>query len=134
FEPCGLTTMYAMRYGALPVTRAVGGLVDTVEDAGIVNAGDDLGSGFAFAKATPKDMEDSQMRASSWYHDSEAWKRLQRRAMLRDFGWERSAQRYLELYVALLGKTSPRVDDQPPARDDHPITPPIPCDALQMGG
>jgi starch synthase len=134
FEPCGLTTMYAMRYGALPVTRAVGGLVDTVEDAGIVNAGDDLGSGFAFTKATPKDMEDSLTRASSWYHDSEAWKRLQRRAMLRDFGWKRSAQRYLELYAALLDGTPPRVDARVPARDVHPIAPPVPCDAPQMGG
>jgi starch synthase len=80
-------------------SRALSEVVDTVEDAGIVNTGDDLGSGFAFAKATPDDMEDSVMRASSWYHDSEAWKRLQRRAMLRDFGWKRSAQRYLELYV-----------------------------------
>ncbi|TXL72745.1 glycogen synthase GlgA [Vineibacter terrae] len=134
FEPCGLTTMYAMRYGALPVTRAVGGLVDTVEDAGTVNADDDLGSGFAFARATVDDMEDSLIRASSWYHDSDAWKRLQRRAMLRDFGWKRSAQRYLELYAALLGGAPPRFDERPPARDEYPIAPSVPCDALQMGG
>jgi starch synthase len=134
FEPCGLTTMYAMRYGALPVTRAVGGLVDTVEDAGIVNAGDDFGCGFAFAKATPDDMEDSLMRASSWYLDSEAWKRLQRRAMVRDFGWKRSAQQYLGLYFALLDGTPPRAGERRPSRDDHPIAPPAPCDALQMGG
>jgi glycogen synthase len=93
----------------------------------------DLGSGFAFAKATPDDMENSLMRASSWYHDSKAWKRLQRRAMLRDFGWKRSAQRYLELYVALLGGTPPWVDERPPARDDHPVAPSIPHDAPQMG-
>lgn len=69
-----------------------------------MNAGDDVGSGFAFAKTTPDDMEDSLMRATWWYHDSEAWKRLQPRAMLRDFGWERSAQKYLEPYVALLAE------------------------------
>jgi starch synthase len=133
FEPCGLTTMYAMRYGALPVTRAVGGLVDTVEDAGLVNAGENLGSGFAFSRATPDDMEDSLIRASAWYRDGEAWKRLQRSAMLRNFGWKRSAQRYLELYTALLGGTSPGVDERPPAYDDHPISLPVPCDALQTG-
>lgn len=120
FEPCGLTTMYAMRYGALPVTRAVGGLADTVEDAGVVNANDNVGSGFAFAKTTPDDMEDSLMRAASWYRDSKAWKRLQRRAMLLDFGWERSARRYLELYVDVLGGTPPRFDERSSVRDDRP--------------
>ena len=44
------------------------------------------------------------MRLTSWYRDSNAWKRLQRQAMLRDFGWERSARRYLEIYAALLGE------------------------------
>ncbi len=82
FEPCGLTTMYAVRYDALPVTRAVGGLADTVVDAGVVNPDDHVGSGFAFAKATLDDMEDGLMRATSWYRDSKAWKRLQRRAIV----------------------------------------------------
>lgn len=102
FEPCGLTTMYAMRYGALPVTRAVGGVVDTVEDAGVVNTDVDTGSGFTFREATPDNLEKCLMRAMSWYHDNEAWKRLQRHAMLHDFRWERSARQYLELYSALL--------------------------------
>lgn len=104
FEPCGLTTMYAMRYGALPVSRAVGGLVDTVDDAGMVGAEPHGGSGFTFGEATADDLERCLVRATSWYRDNGAWKRLQRRAMRRDFGWERSARRYLGLYAALLGE------------------------------
>jgi len=103
FEPCGLTTMYGMRYGALPVTRAVGGIVDTVDDAGLVNADNDVGTGFLFDKAAPDDMLSSLLRAASWYQDSAAWKRLQRRAMMRNFAWEQSAQQYLELYESVLG-------------------------------
>jgi starch synthase len=102
FEPCGLTTMYAMRYGTLPITRAVGGVVDTVRDAGSVGARTNDGSGFAFANATADDLRRCLGRAASWYNNSEAWKRLQRRAMVRDFGWERSARRYLEVYATLL--------------------------------
>lgn len=54
--------------------------------------------------------------------------------MLREFGWKRSAQRYLELYVALLGGTLSRVDERPSARDAHPIAPSVSFDALKMGG
>ena len=97
FEPCGLTTMYAMRYGALPVTRPVGGLADTVEDAGV-----EEGSGFVFGGTTVDGLADCVSRAVDWYGDHAAWRPLQRRAMRRDFGWERSARRYLELYAGLL--------------------------------
>jgi starch synthase len=110
FEPCGLTTMYAMRYGALPVTRPVGGLVDTVEDAGVVKAEPNGGSGFTFGEATADGLERCLARAISWRRDNGAWKRLQRRAMRRDFGWERSARRYLEVYATLLAERA----EEPP--------------------
>ncbi len=102
FEPCGLTTMYGMRYGALPVTRAVGGIADTVHDAGVVNNDNDVGTGFLFEKVAADDMVGGMLRATSWYRDGAAWKRLQRRAMAGNFAWERSAQQYLELYDAAL--------------------------------
>lgn len=107
FEPCGLTTMYAMRYGALPVTRAVGGLADTVEDAGVVAPEPLTGSGFTFGAATANDMEKCLVRATSWYRDKSDWKQLQHRAMLRDFSWEQSARRYLETYRGILGEHAP---------------------------
>ncbi|MGH7034316.1 MAG: glycogen synthase GlgA [Stellaceae bacterium] len=122
FEPCGLTTMYSMRYGALPVTRAVGGLIDTVEDAGMVEAKPHGGSGFKFEGTTANDLGPCLARATSWYRDNSAWKRLQRRAMRRDFGWERSARRYLEVYAALLGERThePAIDHRSAVGDMIP--------------
>ena len=106
FEPCGLTTMYAMRYGALPVTRPVGGLKDTVDDADASgNAGE--GSGFVFGDATAEELARCVDRATDWYTKRDNWDALQRRAMRRDFGWERSAQQYLALYAELLIENRP---------------------------
>jgi starch synthase len=114
FEPCGLTTMYAMRYGALPVTRPVGGLRDTVEDA---NAADALatGSGFVFPELTPEGLVNCVARAQDWFRRRDRWDALQRRAMRRDFGWERSAERYLDLYQSLLdeGAAAPTDEEAP---------------------
>ena len=100
FEPCGLTTMYAMRYGALPVTRAVGGLADTVHDAD-GGAGRHSGNGFLFGEANAQSLVRCVERAAARFERRHAWRPLQRRAMRRDFGWERSARRYLDLYAAL---------------------------------
>ncbi len=97
FEPCGLTTMYAMRYGALPVTRHVGGVTDTVVDADSERAGDEGATGFVFDEETPVAMVDCVRRASHWFNERD-WAGMQQSAMRRDFGWERSAQSYLELY------------------------------------
>jgi starch synthase len=102
FEPCGLTTMYAMRYGALPVTRHVGGIADTVVDPDSDLAGDAGASGFVFKDDTPDQMVEGVRRATQWFR-SRNWSDIQKSAMRRDFGWERSAQRYLELYGSLTG-------------------------------
>jgi starch synthase len=112
FEPCGLTTMYAMRYGALPVTRHVGGIADTVVDPDSDVANDQGASGFVFQNDTPDQMVEGVRRAADWYR-SHHWNGLQQSAMRRDFGWERSAQRYLEVYGALAG--GDRADGDEPA-------------------
>ena len=101
FEPCGLTTMYAMRYGALPVTRPVGGLADTVIDIDTAHPERAAGTGFTFADPTPEALTACVARAGAMFRDRLAWRRCQRNAMQRDFGWETSARRYLELYGAL---------------------------------
>jgi starch synthase len=101
FEPCGLTTMYAMRYGAMPLTRPVGGLADTVRDAGNSRTEHGDGTGFVFARADAGELATCMRRAMDWYRSEDAWRPLQRRAMKRDFGWERSAQRYLAVYDEL---------------------------------
>ena len=100
FEPCGLTTMYAMRYGALPVTRHVGGVVDTVVDAESAKAAEEGATGFVFEEETPTAMAACVHRATHWFHERD-WSQVQRSAMLRDFGWKRSADRYLDLYRKL---------------------------------
>ncbi len=109
FEPCGLTTMYAMRYGALPVTRPVGGLADTVADIG---AGDPAahGTGFTFVEPTAAALVAAVRRGSAVFRDKPAWRRTQKRVMLQDFGWQASACRFLALYgrqVAMMAGVSP---------------------------
>ena len=94
YEPCGLTQMRAQRYGTIPVARRTGGLADTIED-GV--------TGFLFDDYTPADFMRAAMRAVDQFRDGEAWEEMMREAMARDFGWERSAARYLTVYRRVLG-------------------------------
>lgn len=94
YEPCGLSQMIAMRYGCLPVARAVGGLRDTIHDAP-----GSTGTGFLFAEATPQDFASAIRRALDVYQDAALWERMQRNAMAQDFSWERSAKEYIHLYL-----------------------------------
>jgi starch synthase len=110
FEPCGLTTMYAMRYGALPVTRAVGGLADTVVDPESCDSGESDATGFLFEDETPEAMSTCVERATRWFK-RDKWRALQRSAMKRDFGWKRSAGHYMNVYGQC---TRPRFAALPP--------------------
>ncbi len=95
-EPCGLTQMYAMRYGTLPIVRATGGLVDTVENFA---EGQDRGTGFVFHDATPQALIDTVGWACATYYDRPAeMAGLQSRAMARDFSWRWSAAHYVDVY------------------------------------
>jgi len=93
YEPCGLTQMIAMRYGAIPVARRTGGLADTV-----IDAGDPGGTGLMFDEFRPEAAWDALERALAVFGDPPRWAKLQRRAMERDFSWKRSARAYEELY------------------------------------
>lgn len=101
FEPCGLTQIYAMRYGTLPVVRSTGGLCDTVVDATDRSDFGGTGTGFAFENANGADMLRCIERALVLYRHPLAWRKVQRRAMAQDFGWSESARRYLALYQDL---------------------------------
>jgi hypothetical protein len=90
--------MYGMRYGAIPVTRPVGGIADTVSDSETAPGG----TGFVFAGERPRDLLAGIERALVRFERPSAWNELQRRAMKRDFGWERSAARYREIYLDLI--------------------------------
>jgi starch synthase len=96
FEPCGLTQMYALRYGTLPIVRRTGGLADTVTDAGAP-----AGDGFLFDAARPDAFLEAIERAAISYSRRDEWRALQRSAMSKDFSWERSAREYIGLYERL---------------------------------
>ena len=98
FEPCGLNQLYSLRYGTLPVVRSVGGLADTVVDANERNRRAQEGTGFVFQQPTSAHLLETVRRAIELWHDTGIWQSLQRRAMSMDFSWQRSADKYLELY------------------------------------
>jgi starch synthase len=100
YEPCGLTQMIAMRYGCVPLARATGGLKDTIQD---YQPGHPQGSsGFLFEEPTSQALANTIRRAIMVYKDQRRWQGLQRRGMRKDFSWERSAKKYLELYQQLV--------------------------------
>jgi starch synthase len=95
FEPCGLAQMIAMRYGAVPVVRATGGLADTVIDA---DRSMKRSTGFTFKAYTAKALIGAVDRALAAHADPDRWQALQARGMAADFSWSASAQQYVELY------------------------------------
>lgn len=95
FEPSGLTQMEAMRFGAVPVARRVGGLADTIED---FNPATGEGTGFLFDEFEPNAFMIAMTRAFvNWRHHG-VWKRLQKIVMTKDFSWDRSAREYGALF------------------------------------
>ena len=100
-EPCGLSQMIALRYGTVPIVRETGGLKDTVQP---YEAWRDAGTGFTFANYSSADMLHVLREAAYLYKDyPDAFARLRRRAMERDFSWNRSAGDYLKIYAAVTG-------------------------------
>ncbi|MEX3909607.1 glycosyltransferase, partial [Paraburkholderia sp. BR14319] len=104
FEPCGLTQLYALAYGALPLVHRVGGLADTVVDASLENLADGLATGFVFERFEPDALTAAIRRAFALYGRSRDWRETRSRAMQQDFGWAASAQRYMALYRELAGQ------------------------------
>lgn len=94
YEPCGLAQMIAMRYGALPLARATGGLRDTIADGK---------TGFLFTDASPSVMSATLRRALAIYPNRAQWQTMQKNAMAEDFSWQLSARRYYELYQKIVG-------------------------------
>jgi starch synthase len=103
FEPCGLTQLYALRYGTLPIVRRTGGLADTVVDATTAAIADRTATGFVFDEATRDDLSSAIARALTLYREPLSWRRLQMQAMAQDFSWNASAMQYAALYSAASG-------------------------------
>ncbi len=102
FEPCGLNQMYSLRYGAVPVVRATGGLEDTISE---YDAGSEAGTGFLFSEYSEAAMLAALARALEVYRSApEAWRRLQQRGMRQDLSWDASARRYVALYERVIAQ------------------------------
>jgi starch synthase len=94
FEPCGLNQMYSLRYGTVPIVRAVGGLADTVQD--------EL-TGYVIPEHTPAALLDGIGRALGAFKKPRKWRAMQAAGMKRDHSWDRSAREYVKIYGRLLG-------------------------------
>jgi starch synthase len=101
FEPCGLTQLYALRYGAVPVVRRTGGLGDTVADATPSALANGTATGFVFDDASAESCAEAIERAARLFVDSPQWRRLQQSGMRQRFAWETAAAAYLALYRAI---------------------------------
>lgn len=103
FEPCGLTQLYALRYGTVPVARATGGLADTITDATRTNLSDRTATGFLFRQPGPRMLLNVLRRALSVYmSDPGCWSRIMLRGMQCNFNWRKSAGHYDKLYHNIL--------------------------------
>ena len=98
FEPCGLTQLYALRYGTIPVVRATGGLVDTIVDTTPETLRNGSASGFVFEPFDALALEHALMRALDAHSNRELWQGLVRQVMAQDWSWETSGREYLHLF------------------------------------
>ena len=101
YEPCGLNQIYSLKYGTIPVVRATGGLVDTIEPA---DTKQKTGTGFLFEAYTPEAFLACIREACQAYQNKTLWKQLMANAMNRDFSWEASAKAYESLYRQTLAR------------------------------
>ena len=98
FEPCGLNQMYSLNYGTPPVVHATGGLKDSVVDTTEESLHSGDATGFVFAPASAEALHSALLRALEWFRRPRRWQQLQKNGMLKDFSWQRSATRYLQIY------------------------------------
>ncbi len=104
FEPCGLTQLCALRYGAIPVVARVGGLADTVIDANEMALAAGVATGLQFAPPASDTLEAAIVRAAALFDTPAQWERMQRNAMSSDVSWGRSAREYARLYRLLVAQ------------------------------
>ena len=105
FEPSGLNQLYSLRYGTVPIVRAVGGLYDTITDCTPETLAAGAATGFRFSAYSPAAFQESVERAEGCYrNDPEVWRQLVRTGMRQDWSWDRSAAEYEELYRRMIGR------------------------------
>jgi len=104
FEPCGLTQLYGLRYGCVPVVARTGGLADTIIDANEAAISAGVATGFQFAPNNGGAMLHAIRRLVDAHASAATWSSIQRQGMKADVSWDRSAEKYVELYRLLLSK------------------------------
>lgn len=113
YEPCGLTDLYSMRYGTVPVVRRTGGLADTVLPYSPGSQDRGGATGFQFDEASPEALADSVRLALRIQADADRWHRLVQAGMERDMSWTSSARQYVELYHKIVESPGPRGERNP---------------------
>lgn len=101
FEPCGLTQLYSMRYGTLPIAFHTGGLIDTIVD---LEKNAAKGTGFLFDKFDAKSFDKHLQTALKTYKQSDVWRKAQIRAMKKDFSWDKPVNQFIDLFHEITGK------------------------------
>jgi len=105
FEPCGLSQMYSLRYGTVPVVRETGGLADTIVDANGQTLAAGAATGFSFREDKAAALSETLRRACDAYRRPEVWEQLVAAGMRLDFSWDHSAREYVTLYEQTLART-----------------------------
>jgi starch synthase len=106
FEPCGLTQLCALRYGAIPVVARVGGLADTIVDANEAAISAGVATGVQFAPPATEELADAIAKASSLFHDEASTRRTRLNGMRADVSWRGPAKRYAQLYREIVVATT----------------------------
>lgn len=127
FEPFGLTPLYAMRYGTVPIGSRVGGMADTIHDPA---DGERRANGILFDGDSPQAMSEAITRALGLYARPELWRSMQYNGMTADFGWRKPVQQYADLYARLAAW--PAATRVPAARLRHAPAMPMPQPATEL--
>lgn len=98
FEPCGLTQLYGLKYGTLPLVRKTGGLADTVNNSCKESIENRTATGFVFSSPDPTDFLDAVLRSISLWQKQKLWSSVRQNALAQDFGWAKVAEQYQALY------------------------------------
>jgi starch synthase len=101
YEPCGLNQLYSLKYGTVPIVRKTGGLADTIENYDLKTG---QGTGFFFKNYDASELLDTIKLALKLYEDKPAWIGLMKNGMKKNFSWEASAKKYVELYQKAIQK------------------------------
>ena len=101
FEPCGLTQLYGLRFGTIPLVARTGGLADTVIDANPAALSCGVATGVQFAPVTAPALAHALARLATLFQDPTGWQRMMRNAMSQPVGWDRSAAEYAAVFKAM---------------------------------